>query len=181
MPDLKTIRLMRKQLDWTQLDLAREVGITQSMINKIEKGTKIPSFETASKIFQILSKHLSVQSGKPGIAREISVKYILYLKPDDTVDTAIKKLGSEIDQLPVIENDVCIGSLSSKKIMTLIGDSDFKKRKVREVMEQPFPVIGEEENLTKIRKLLEMFDAILTSDKGKLTGIITKSDLLKVL
>ena len=97
LPDIKLIRIMRKQLDWTQKDLADASGVTQSMINKIEKGTKLPSFETAIKIFQFLNDRIKNQTGKPGIARDISVKYVKSVKPSDSVEIAIK-LGNEIDQ-----------------------------------------------------------------------------------
>jgi predicted transcriptional regulator len=181
LPDIKLIRIMRKQLEWTQKDLADETGITQSMINKIEKGSKLPSFETAIKIFQVLNDRLKNQTGKPGIAKDISVKFIKSVHQDDTVADAIKKLGNEIDQLPVMDEDKCIGSFSNRRIMSLLNDPDFKNKKIRDVMEPPFPIISEEESLGKVRKLLEIFDAVLTTQEGKINGIITRSDLLKML
>ena len=39
----------------TQRELAKEVGVSPSMINQIESGSTQPSYITASKIFQILS------------------------------------------------------------------------------------------------------------------------------
>ena len=181
LPDIKLIRIMRKQLDWTQKDLADASGVTQSMINKIEKGTKLPSFETAIKIFQVLNDRIKNQTGKPGIARDISVKYVKSVKPSDSVEIAIKKLGNEIDQLPVMDEEKCVGSFSSKKVLMLLNEPDFKEKTINEVMEPPFPIIGEEEPLTKVRKLLEIFDAVLTTKEGQINGIITRSDLLKML
>ena len=73
------------------------------------------------------------------------------------------------------------GSFSSKKVLMLLNEPDFKEKTINEVMEPPFPIIGEEEPLTKVRKLLEIFDAVLTTKEGQINGIITRSDLLKML
>lgn len=180
MPEIKLIKTMRKQLDWTQKDLADAAGVTQSMINKIERGTKMPSFETAGKLFNILSERIAKQSNKLGVARDISVKLVFFISPDQTVAEAIKKLGDNFDQLPVVEEEKCIGTISNKRIITLMDKENFQQKQIREVMEPPLPIIAEEEQLTKVRRLLELFDALLTTKDGKITGIITRTDLLKM-
>ena len=179
--DLKHIRTMRKQLDWTQKNLAKAVGITQSMVNKIESGAKLPSFETATKIFSILTEQLSHREGKPGLAKDISIKYVIAVKADETIEKAIEKMGTQIDQVPVFEGEICVGSFSNRKLVSLLNEPHFKQKKIKDVMEPPFPMIGEEESLTRVRKLLEIFDTVLTIKEGKITGIITRSDLLKTL
>ena len=48
-------------------------------------------------------------------------------------------------------------------------------------MGDPLPIIGEDTTLPNAQKLLEVFNAILISKKGtgKISGIITRSDLIK--
>jgi predicted transcriptional regulator len=45
----------------------------------------------------------------------------------------------------------------------------------------PLPIISENEPFSHVQKILEAFDAVLTQDQGKITGIITRSDLIKNL
>ena len=55
LPRLEYIRQTRIKLGITQRKLASLTGISTSMINQIETGRCKPSYDTAKKIFEILS------------------------------------------------------------------------------------------------------------------------------
>ncbi|MCP4763041.1 MAG: CBS domain-containing protein [archaeon] len=179
-PDLQRIKITRKKLGLTQSDLAKICEISQSMINKIENGKKEPSYKTAKRIFEELDKESKALSTKNGKASDINSKFVVSLKPNDTIEEAIKKLGDNYDQLPVIDNDgKCIGTISSSLIIKLWGQTDVLKEPVKDQMSQPLPLIGDDTPLSHIRKMLEVFEAVLTANQGNITGIITRSDLIK--
>ena len=51
LPKLSEIVKLRKDVNMTQRELAKEVGVSPSMINQIESGSTQPSYVTASKNF----------------------------------------------------------------------------------------------------------------------------------
>ena len=55
LPRLEYIKQARVRLGITQRKLATLTGISTSMINQIESGRCKPSYETARKIFEVLS------------------------------------------------------------------------------------------------------------------------------
>ncbi len=184
LPPLKKIREIRTLLGWTQKDLASETGLSQSMIAKIENGSKSPSYEAAEKIFYVLNRaYMNYKSQESGIAADISTKtpVMIFLNPEQSLRDGISKMGSDFDQLPVLENKKnCIGTISSKLIITLINQNHDLSVKIKDIMEDPLTTIPEDTPLSQVRKTLEAFDCVLTTKKGgEITGIITRSDLIK--
>ena len=54
----KRIRLLRKQMNLTQEELAAQVGVSLSFMGHIERGTRQPSLEHLVRISQVLSVSL---------------------------------------------------------------------------------------------------------------------------
>ncbi len=182
LPDLANIAKFRKKLNWTQKKLAENTGISQSMIAKIESGKKKPSFETAQSIFKILSQSINKQiKNSENSAKKFATFPIVTLKPGDIIEIAIKKMGEQYDQIPVVEAGACIGCVSSKLLLRsfLIENREsFFKRPIREIMEDALPTIDENSHLSSVYQILQIFPAVLTVCLGKISGIITRSDLI---
>ena len=53
---LRTLRLRRK---WTQVQLAKKVGVTQKHISHLEIGRRYPSIKIARRLAQVLGVRLS--------------------------------------------------------------------------------------------------------------------------
>lgn len=51
------MREARRRLGWTQLDLARRAGCTESMVTKIETGRCEPHLQLKQKIADLLGIH----------------------------------------------------------------------------------------------------------------------------
>jgi predicted transcriptional regulator len=66
LPRLEYIKQTRVRLGITQRKLATLTGISTSMVNQIESGRCKPSYETARKIFEILSSLEGRTSMKAG-------------------------------------------------------------------------------------------------------------------
>jgi predicted transcriptional regulator len=186
-PQLDNIVILRKKLGISQAKLAKLARVSQSMINKIENGIKKPSYPTALKIFTALEEiEIEKVNQKLGIkGGDIATRIIISVAPLDDLKIAIQKMGDHLDQLPVFDKgfkneDICnVGSISNKIILKHLDCEDFNDLKVVDIMEDPFPVVSENENLQNIKRILEIYEAVLISHKGRISGIITRSDIIK--
>jgi predicted transcriptional regulator len=60
----------------------------------------------------------------------------------------------------------------------LVEDSKLLDAKVVEVMEESFPVIDAKTEIDQVKKILKDKNAVLVSDFGRITDIITRYDLI---
>jgi predicted transcriptional regulator len=60
----------------------------------------------------------------------------------------------------------------------LLTDRDLLDAKVSEVMDKSFPVVEMDANISDIRSKLQRSPAVLIEDFKRITGIITRSDVL---
>jgi predicted transcriptional regulator len=80
-----------------------------------------------------------------------------------------------------LENGKNLGSISEKSITAEIAKGsakDLANRTVREAMSEPFPMVGRRSRMEVILSLLQESSAVLVLDDGKVSGIITKADVL---
>jgi len=78
---------------------------------------------------------------------------------------------------------MCVGSLSDSMFVDWIekyGDK-LTKITVEEAMEESFPSIPPDSDLEAVTGMLRFYRAVLVKEKGKITGIITKADLIKAI
>jgi len=91
----------------------------------------------------------------------------------------------KFSQLPVIEGRHAVGSLSERTITNLIlsgkGPSEFARLRVAEIMEGPYPTIDESAPVYLVAGLLQHYSAVLATVRGEVQGIVTKSDILKLV
>lgn len=178
LPELKEIKIRRKQLGLTQAGLAELCGISQSLIAKIESNQLIPSYENAKRIFDALN---SLHKRSEIKAIELIQGKLYSVSPNDSVRKAVSLMEKKaVSQLPVLDEGKAVGRLSEKIIISrLTGSSkDLKEIKVSEIMDDAMPIIQGNTPQNLIFNLLEFNEAVLVSKQGKIKGIITKSDLL---
>lgn len=178
--DLRLIRELRIKLGLTQSQLARLAGVSQSLIAKIERGTVNPSYDAVRRIFLALER-VRVQRGMDIRAGEVCTRRILYVSVNDTVEKAAEIMRrNDVSQLPVFKGDRPVGSISESTIVRSLGKISPSTR-VSEVMEECFPIVPEDASISLVRQILMEYQAVLTQKNGRITGIITRADLLKVL
>jgi cystathionine beta-synthase len=72
-----------------------------------------------------------------------------------------------------------VGSVSERGLLgVLFGRRGRPADAVESVMEDPLPVLGASEPVSKAVELLVDTDALLVLDDGKPTGVLTRQDLL---
>ncbi len=177
--DPREIRRMRKELGLTQEELARKAGVTQAYIAKLESGKVDPRLSTFNRILQALLEckkaHLR--------ARDVMSSPVISVKPYDTVEKVIRIMSeNNISQLPVMAGNKIVGSVTERSLVRQsLEYEDIYDRKIMEVMEDPFPIVNEEEDLEVVKYLLEDHPAVLVQDRsGKIRGIITRVDIFRI-
>ena len=186
LPSIQDIKNLGKRAELTQKELAEITGLSQSYIARLENGDLNPTYDNIKKIFNVLENEISKKEGSMLKASEIMSKNVYSVSSTDTLEKAMKLLlDYGFSQLPVIDNGIIVGSVTDSKIGQNIANGkttkDLKKMFVSDVMEDPFPQISESTPIKVISYLLKQYQALLVVNKGRITGIITKSDLLKSL
>jgi len=181
LPLLEEIERRRRSLGLSQKKLARMVGISQSLIAKIESRRINPSYLKAKAIFDLLE---SLERKRESKAKDILHKNVVGVASHEPVSKASSLMRQTgFSQLPVFDGKQVIGSISEKTMLNqiLMGRNPFELSRlpVERVMDEAFPRIDEETPLTVISSILQHSPAVLVTKKGQVIGIITKADLLK--
>ncbi len=109
---------------------------------------------------------------------------LVQVAPAAQVRQALNLMSTfDVSQLPVIENGHCIGALTENTLMTrALEQPTLLDRPVREVMEDPFPVVEASLTLDRLAPLLTRESpAALVKVNGALAGIVSRYDLLQVM
>ena len=179
--ELSRIKSMRQKLGLTQSELAKLSGVSQSLITKVERGSIEPSYNLARKIFAVLDEQLS-KNQKEIPLNKIFTKKIVLVEGSDSIKKAIDLMDKfAISQIPVMSNNVLVGSISEETIIKNYEKIRNKKIQINEIMDDPFPAISENSNIRLVKDILKSYNAVLITKKGKPIGIISKADLIKKL
>jgi len=183
LPRIDSIKQIRLKIGITQKKLATMTGVSTSMINQIESGRSQPSYETAKKIFESLSKLEGESSAHT--AGDFCSTDIVKLKPANTLHDAIKKMHQlSISQIPIFNNSDVVGMISEDGIvkhLAELGEAELKKAKLANTMESVPPIVDWNTPANVLVPLIRYSKCILVSKKSKIIGIITASDTLKMM
>jgi predicted transcriptional regulator len=182
LPEIDSIEKLRKKKRMTQTELAKLSGVSQSLIARIEARTVDPSYSKVVKIFNALTSTENQEIS----AKEIMTRNVVGVETRDTLGKAIDMMKKyKVSQMPVFEDNKLAGSMNEAVIMSQIAKGanirTLSQKKVGEYMDDPFPALNPSTSIKTISSLLEHNKAVLITDKGRIEGIITKADLLKVV
>lgn len=181
-PELSEIRKRRVRLGLTQKKLAQISDVSQSMIAKLESRRIDPGYSTVKRIFEALE---GFEHEENTCAKDLMNPSVIFAKPNERLKGILKKMKKKnIEQMPVMEKGMVIGSISEDSIVSFLSSYEGKRNlfglKVREVMADSFPIVREDAPYRLLLELLNYNRAALIGKKGKIIGIVTKADLLKV-
>jgi len=169
------IRHMREEHGYSQQELARLAGVSQAHVAKIETEKVDPRLSTVNRIMDVLTR-----SEKKPVCGDIMRQNIISARPKDhllSLIATMKKLG--ISQVPVFIRGRNVGSIRESTILHN-AHRNLKHTRVQDIIDEPFPVVNAGDSTEVLTGLLDYHPAILVAARGKIGGIITKIDLLKV-
>ncbi|MBL3658075.1 cystathionine beta-synthase [Fulvivirga sediminis] len=100
------------------------------------------------------------------------------------VGEVMKVLNQEgIDQVPVVENDEFVGSVSTTKLLEkLIEDPELRNKPVSDIMDDPMPFVAMDNTLDVLSSMINKNNkAVLVRDVSDQVHIITQHDLLAAI
>jgi len=126
---------------------------------------------------QRITASIIAETKNSGAPREL-----ISVNPDHLVSEALALMNERgITQLPVIEEHRAVGSLRESGVLTkLLADRDLLNAKVADIMDASFPVLGTDATYNEIKTKLQKHPAVLIEDFKRITGIITRGDLLEL-
>ncbi len=105
---------------------------------------------------------------------------LVFVAPDETVGAALAKMNETgVTQLPVLENNQSVGSLRESRVLTrLLENRELLEAKISEIMDESFPIVEVDASFNEITAHLQKSPAVLIEDFKRITGIITRMDML---
>lgn len=166
---------MRREVGMTQADLAIEVGVSQSYIARLERGTLDPKLSVVSKIVEILSYRQSKTCA------EIMTQNPITVDARDQASVAVRVMQKHnFSQVPVLRGTQLIGLVTERDIIRNL-QHNMNQLSVQAIMSpEGVPIIDETTPINIVTPLFNTYQAILIHNQGRIRGIITRSDLLKL-
>lgn len=104
---------------------------------------------------------------------------------NDTVNDVCHTLNKyQISQIPVVNNEgKYVGSINGNHLFSCLLDKDFvKDQAIKSIMQNPFPIVSGNASIEEVSKLINKDNpAVLMSDMGGNTHIITKYDIIEAI
>lgn len=115
-----------------------------------------------------------------GTKKPQAPKALISVSPTDTVGVALEQMDElGLTQIPVIDDGTSVGSLRENRVLAkVVRDRELLAAPVSEVMEAPFATIDVDASAAEITRRLQSSPAVLVEEYGRITGIITRHDVL---
>ncbi|MFQ5620360.1 MAG: CBS domain-containing protein [Candidatus Nanoarchaeia archaeon] len=170
------LKSIRQSLGITQKQLANLSDVSQSLIAKIESGRTDPSYTSMNKLSNALEQ---CRKKEQKTVQQVMTKKVVSCTPSTHIGDAIDILKKhKISQMPVMGHNRVHGFISESTILNALLENKNKKTKIDDIMEDSQPIIAKTTTLDVASHLLQFHSMLLISDKDKITGVLTRSDIL---
>jgi cystathionine beta-synthase len=121
-------------------------------------------------------------SSTKGAGTGATTPRLLSVSPAEPVSDVLAQMDKHgVTQVPVIAEGKPVGSARENRLLAkVLGDRELLTSPVGEVMEQSFPVVDVDTSSVEVTRLLRRNPAVLVEEFGRITGIITRHDMLDV-
>ncbi len=116
--------------------------------------------------------------------RRSTAPAVVSVAPTAAVRQALNLMNSwEVSQIPVLQNEECVGSLSEGTLMArALAQPTILDRPVKEVMDPPFPVVSATCPADQVAPMLSRdTPAVLVERDGSFIGVVSRFDVLQQL
>lgn len=109
-----------------------------------------------------------------------SPRQLVWVAPNDKLSDALSQMDElGLTQIPVLEEGKSVGSLKENRVLAkVVRNRDLLEAAVSEVMEAAFPCVDVDASSTEVTRKLQSSPAVLVEEYGRITGIITRHDVL---
>jgi cystathionine beta-synthase len=108
---------------------------------------------------------------------------LITLSPEQTIGEAVDRMKElHIENIPVLKDGVPVGAVSESGLFNfmLVQGADIRQKKIQEVIEAPYPLVGFDTSVEKISALINKENgAVLAKDDSGNFHIVTKYDVLQ--
>lgn len=148
------------------------------MVAKIESGKLDPAYSKVQKIEEAM-RLLTKEHEKE--AAEIMNQGIITVSKEEKIQQVIHLMNKHsISQVPVLDRGNVVGLISESTLLRK-NIEGMGQRTAKEIMDDVPPIITKHAAMDVVKQLLYHYPLVLVEEKGKLIGLITKADLIKIL
>ena len=172
---IEQIQNLRREVGMTQSELAKEVGVSQSFIARLEQKGLDPKLSIVIKIIDVL------RSRQSKTCASIMTRDPQTVDARDSASVAVKIMRRRrISQIPVLRGNQIVGIITEWDIIQNL-QHDMSELSVQAVMSsEGVPMVDETTPIDVITPLFARYQAVIVQNQGRILGIITRSDLLKL-
>ncbi len=105
---------------------------------------------------------------------------LVTVAPNELVSAALAKMNElGLTQIPVLEDGKSVGSLRENHLLSKVfNERELLEAPVSKIMDKGFPIVDVDDDINLVSRKLRSSPAVLIEEYGRITGIITRHDLL---
>ncbi|PYS55362.1 MAG: cystathionine beta-synthase [Acidobacteria bacterium] len=105
---------------------------------------------------------------------------LVTVTPNELVSAALAKMNElGLTQIPVLEDGKSVGSLRENHLLAKVfNERELLEAPVSKIMDKGFPIVDVDDDVNLVSRKLRSSPAVLIEEYGRITGIITRHDLL---
>ena len=114
--------------------------------------------------------------------KALGIEEIVSIKEDDKVKDVLELITKTgYTQIPVLRGKQSVGSIREGRLLSkLVDDPTLYNSLIKEVMGESYPILEAKSDISEVKKLFKEHPAVLVSDFGLVTDIITRYDLINL-
>ncbi len=114
--------------------------------------------------------------------KSLGIEEIVSIKEDDKVKDVLELITKTgYTQIPVLRGKQSIGAIREGRLLSkLVDNPTLYNSLIKDVMEESFPILDAKTEISEVKKLFKEHPAVLVSDFGLVTDIITRYDLINI-
>jgi len=114
--------------------------------------------------------------------KSLGIEEIVSIKEDDKVKDVLELITKTgYTQIPVLKGKQSVGAIRENRLLSkLVDKPTLYTSLIKDVMEESFPILDAKTEISEVKNLLKEHPAVLVSDFGLVTDIITRYDLINM-
>jgi len=131
---------------------------------------------------RMLDPEIRILRDLSDLKKQKGYEEIVSVKEDDSVKDVLELISKTgYSNIPVLKGRVSVGCVKENKLLArLVEDPTLYNSKVKNIMDESLPVLDAKTEIAEVKKYLKDNSAILVSDFGLITDIITRYDLINI-